>query len=217
MAQGISLWEAFAEVADPRERSGQRHPLQAILTLTSVAILSGCRSLYAIAQFGRDRGNEFAIELGFTREQTPCCSTLHYLFLALDRSAFERAIRKWLAGQHEQGWSAVSIDGKMLRGTQGHEIAGVHLLAAYAHEAQLVLDQIPVNAHTNEHKAALELLNLIPLKGKIVLGDAMFCQKELSRRIRRKGGDWIWPVKANQPELQAALKLAFEDVALSPS
>lgn len=217
MAQGISLWEAFGEVPDPRERSGQRHPLQAILTLTSVAILSGCRSLYAIAQFGRDRGNEFAIELGFTREQTPCCSTLHYLFLALDRSAFERAIRKWLAGQHELGWSAVSIDGKTLRGTQGHEIAGVHLLAAYAHEAQLVLDQIPVNAHTNEHKAALELLNLIPLKGKIVLGDAMFCQKELSRRIRRKGGDWIWPVKANQPELQAALKLAFEDVALSPS
>lgn len=217
MGQNISLWEAFGEVPDPRERSGQRHPLQAILTLTSVAILSGCRSLYAIAQFGRDRGREFALELGFTREQTPCCSTLHYLFLALDRSAFEGAIRKWLAGQREQGWNAVSIDGKTLRGTQGHEIAGVHLLAAYAHDAQLVLDQISVNTHTNEHKAALELLNLIPLKGKIVLGDAMFCQKELSRKIRRKGGDWIWPVKANQPELQAALKLAFEDVALSPS
>jgi hypothetical protein len=217
MAHGISLWEAFSEVPDPRERSGQRHPLQAILTLTSVAILSGCRSLYAIAQFGRDRGKEFATELGFTREQTPCCSTLHYLFLALDRNTFEAAIRKWLAGQQERGWTAVSIDGKTLRGTQGHEIAGVHLLAAYAHDAQLVLDQIPVDARTNEHKAALELLNLIPLKGKIVLGDAMFCQKELSRRIRRKGGDWIWPVKANQPELQAALKLAFEDVALSPS
>jgi hypothetical protein len=216
MAQGISLWEAFSEVPDPRERSGQRHPLQAILTLTSVAILSGCRSLYAIAQFGRDRGKEFAIELGFTREQTPCCSTLHYLFLALDRNTFEAAVRKWLAGQQERGWTAVSIDGKTLRGTQGHEIAGVHLLAAYAHDAQLVLDQIPVDARTNEHKAALELLNLIPLKGKIVLGDAMFCQKELSRRIRRKGGDWIWPVKANQPELHAALKLAFEDVALSP-
>lgn len=143
MAQGISHWEAFSAVPDPRERSGQRHPLQAILTLTSVAILSGCRSLYAIAQFGRDRGKEFATEL--------------------------------------------------------------------------VLDQIPVDVRTNEHKAALELLNLIPLKGKIVLGDAMFCQKERSRRIRQKGGDWIWPVKANQPELHAALKPAFEDVALSPS
>lgn len=217
MGQRISLWEAFAEVPDPRERSGQRHPLQALLTLTSVAILSGCRSLYAIAQFGRDRGSEFARELGFTRDQTPCCATLHYLFMALDRNAFESAIRRWLSEQQEHGWTAVSIDGKTLRGTQGHEIAGVHLLAAYAHGVKLVLDQIPVGAHTNEHKAALELLNLIPIKGKVVLGDAMFCQRDLSRKISRKGGDWIWPVKANQPELRAALELAFQDAKLSPS
>jgi len=217
MENRLSLWEAFAEVPDPRERGGQRHPLQAILTLASVAILSGCRSLYAIAQFGRDRGSAFSAELGFTREQTPCCATLHYLFLALDREAFEAALRKWLSGQQAHGWRAVSIDGKTLRGTQGHEVAGVHLLAAYAHEAQLVLDQIPVSSHTNEHKAALELLNLIPLKGKVVLGDAMFCQRELSRKISRKGGDWIWPVKANQPELRASLELAFADAKLSPS
>ncbi len=217
MAQKISLWEAFAEVPDPRERSGQRHPLQAVLTLTAVAMLSGCRSLFAIAQFGRDRGSEFARELGFTRDQTPCCSTLHYLFVALDRRSFEDAIRKWLAGQQECGWTAISIDGKTLRGTQGHEIAGVHLLAAYAHEARLVLEQVPVKAHTNEHKAALELLNLIPLKGKVVTGDAMFCQRDLSMKISKKGGDWIWPVKDNQPELRAALELAFEDMKLSPS
>jgi hypothetical protein len=217
MAQSLSLWEAFAEVPDPRSRSGQRHPLQAVLTLTTVAMLSGCRSLYAIAQFGRDRGARFAGELGFTREQTPCCTTLHYLFSALNRNSFEDAIRKWVTAQQQQGWNSVSIDGKTLRGTQGHEIPGVHVLAAYAHEAKIVLDQIPVQASTNEHKAALELLHLIPVKDKVVLGDAMFCQRDLSRRISKKGGDWIWPVKDNQPELRAALELAFEDMKFSPS
>jgi predicted transposase YbfD/YdcC len=64
----------------------------------------------------------------------------------------------------------------------------VHLLAAYAHEAKLVLDQIPVGAKTNEHKAALELLDVIPLEGKLVIGDAMFCQRDLSRKIRGKKG-----------------------------
>jgi len=139
MAAAISLFEAFADVPDPRESSGRRHPLQAVLTLTSVAMLSGCRSLYAIAQFGRDRGREFALELGFTHMHTPCCSTLHYLFARLDRQKFESAIRNWLEVQREQGWSTLSVDGKTLRGTQGHEIAGVHLLAAYAHETQMVL------------------------------------------------------------------------------
>jgi hypothetical protein len=163
--------------------------LQAILALTSVAMLSGARSLYAIAQFGRDRGNEFARALGFTRDVPPCCATLHYLFSALDHRAFERAIRRWTDQQAERkGWQAISLDGTTLRGTQGHEVPGVHLLAAYAHEAKLVLDQVPVDAKTNEHKAALELLDVIPPEGKLVLGDAMFCQRDLSRKIRATKG-----------------------------
>ena len=188
MSSSISLWEALAEVPEPREASGRRHPLQAILTLASVAMLSGARSLYAMAQFGRDRGKEFAAALGFTREQSPCCTTLHYLFAKLDRGAFEKAIRRWANGRCQEGWEAVSLDGKTLRGVQGHEIPGVHLLAAYAHEAKAVLEQIPVDAKTNEHKAALEMLDLIPVKGKLVMGDAMFCQRDLSRKISKKKG-----------------------------
>ena len=187
----ISLWEAFADVPDPRDPSGIRHPLPAVLALCSVAVLSGNKSLYAIAQFGRDRGGEFALALGFTRAggKTPCCSTLHYLFEVLDRTAFEAAIRRWARGRCESaGWEAVHIDGKTLRGLQGHEVPGVHLLAAYAHEAKVVLDQIPVGAKTNEHKSALELLDLIPVKGKLVTGDAMFCQRDLSRKITKKKG-----------------------------
>ena len=90
------------------------------------------------------------------------------------------------------------------------------MLAAYAHEAKLVLEQIPVNGKTNEHKTALKLMNMIPVKGKVALGDAMFCQRDLSMKISKKGGDWIWPVKANQPALVASLELAFEDAKLSP-
>jgi hypothetical protein len=187
MLSEISLWEAFSAVPDPRGRHGRRHPLPAVLTLAAVAMLSGARSLYAIAQFGRDRGKSFAAALGFTRDVPPCCTTLHYLFSALDRKAFERAIRHWTAGRVAGGWQSVSVDGKTLRGVQGHEVPGVHLLAAYAHEARTVLEQIPVHAKTNEHKTALELLNLIPLEGKVVLGDAAFCQRDLSQKIRKKG------------------------------
>ena len=118
MSSDSSLYEVFRQVPDPREASGRRHPLQAILTLTCVAMLAGARSLYAIAQFGRDRGKEFARVLGFTRDVTPCCATLHYLFAALDRRSFERAIRRWTGRQvREQDWQAVSFDGKTLRGT----------------------------------------------------------------------------------------------------
>ncbi len=189
MARAECLWETLSEVPDPRQASGKRHPLAAILTLSAVAVLSGARSLYAIAQFGRDRGEGFAAALGFTRDRTPCCTSLHYLFRDLDRVALEGALRRWVRSRQQTGgWKEFSIDGKELRGTQGHEVPGVRVLAAYAHEAKLVLDQIPVNATTNEHKAALELLDLLPLKGTLVSGDAMFCQRDLSRKINKKKG-----------------------------
>ncbi len=188
MSQAMSLYEALEEVPDPRQPSGKRHPLQAVLTLCAVAMLSGARSLYAIAQFGRDRGQEFAGVLGFTRPRTIGCTMLHYLFEELDEQAFETAIRRWARERGESaGWQALHVDGKTLRGTTGRQLPGVHLLAAYAHEAQVVLGQVPLKASSNEHKTALELLNLIPLKGKIITGDAAFCQRDLSRKISKKG------------------------------
>ena len=212
------LFECFSSVPDPRARFGKRHPLEAILTLCSVAMLCGCRSVFAIAQFGRDRGKQFAAALGFTREQTPCCTTLHTLFGALDVAAFERALARWTTDTADaRGWTAVALDGKTLCGSTDVQLPGVHLLAAYAHEADIVLRQLPVDAKTNEHKAALELLDLIPVKGKIVTGDAIFCQRDLSRKIRAKQGDYVWTVKDNQPELLAAIEDAFDDADTSPS
>lgn len=214
----VSLFDSFASVPDPRSKFGKRHPLGAVLTLCSVAMLCGCRSLYAIAQFGRDRGRGFAEALGFTRGTTPCCTTLHNLFVALDTAAFEDAVAGWSgAVAAARGWTAVSLDGKTLRGSTDVQLPGVHLLAAYAHGAGVVLRQLPVDAKTNEHKAALELLDLIPVTGKLVTGDAAFCQRDLSRKIRAKQGDYLWPVKDNQPDLLAAIEDAFDDADTSPS
>jgi hypothetical protein len=181
-------------------------------------MLCGCRSLYAIAQFGRERGQSFAQALGFTGPTTPCCTALHYLFIKLDHAAFEDAVARWThAAAQAHGWTTLSFDGKTLRGSTDVQLPGVHLLAAYAHEAGLVLRQLPVDAKTNEHKAALELLDLIPVQGKLITGDAMFCQRNLSRKIRAKQGDYLWPVKDNQPDLKAAIEDAFDDADTSPS
>ena len=69
------------------------------MTLTSVAMLSGARSLYAIAQFGRDYGSDLAKAMGFEKGKTPCGTVPHYLFIGLDVDPFERAIGRWLGGR----------------------------------------------------------------------------------------------------------------------
>ena len=190
-----------------------------MLTLTTVAMLAGARSLEGIAQFGRDHGRRFARALGFTHQRTPCKATFHYLFKRLDIWAFEGAVSRWVQGRRQCGWEAIAVDGKTLRGTTGEQLPGVHLLAAYSHAAQCVLGQMRVQAGTNEHKQALALLDLIPLEGAVVTGDAMFCQRDLSRKIRKKGGDWFWQVKDNQPTLKQDIALELDtrrQAAFSP-
>jgi hypothetical protein len=140
-ALGRGLREAFARVPDPRFRRGRRHPLPAILALATAAMLSGARSLYAIAQWGRLQDDAVIRALGFTRGKTPCVATLHLLFKDLDVAYFEEALEQWAQQNLGDRGKAIAIDGKGLRGIHGEEIAGVRLVAAYAGEAGLVLAQ----------------------------------------------------------------------------
>ncbi len=58
-----------------------------------------------------------------------------------------------------------------MRGGRDGELPGHHLLSAYAPHFEGVLGQLRVDAETNEHKAALRLLGILPIKGKSVIGD----------------------------------------------
>ena len=137
---GGGLLAAFAAVPDPRSRHGRRHPLPAILALAAAAMLSGARSLYAIAQWGRSQPPEVVAALGFTRASTPAVSTLHLVFRDLDAAAFEDVLGRW-ARANLGAEEAIALDGKGLRGIHGEELPGVRLVAAYADGAGLVLAQ----------------------------------------------------------------------------
>jgi hypothetical protein len=140
---GRSLVEAWQQVPDPRKARGKRPPLGAILTQAVAAMLSGARSVDAIAQWGRaqaPQAPEVVRTLGYTREKTPAGSTLHEVFKALDVEAFERVLSQW-AQQHLGPGEAIAIDGKALRGIHGEELPGVRLVAAYAQRAGRVLAQ----------------------------------------------------------------------------
>ena len=138
---GESLLGAFAQVPDPRSRHGRRHPLGAVLALSVCAMLSGARSLYAIAQWGRMQSAETLRELGFSRDRTPAVSTLHNVFSNMDADVFESALGEWIESRMGSQEEAIAIDGKALRGIHGEELPGVRLVAAYTHDGSLVVGQ----------------------------------------------------------------------------
>jgi hypothetical protein len=214
----LALYDVLAAIPDPRSRHGRRHPLAAMLGLITLGLLLGHRGPEAIAQMGRDYGVALAHALGFRRKQTPSKSTLSRFLRALDVAAVEAALSRWIQSRLPDGTGAISLDGKTLRGSRDDAVPGQHLVSAYVPHVQAVLGQLRVDAKTNEHKAALELLGILPVKGRVVIGDAIFCQRDLCEKIVGKEGDYIFMVKDNQRGLEAdvAAGFAFAAAAFSP-
>jgi hypothetical protein len=182
------------------------------------AMLQGARGYSAITQWVHDQEVELWHTLGFTR-RPPKLGAFRKLLMTLSPEHFERVLADWakycLGVSSEESLEAVALDGKTLCGTlQPHERA-VHLLALLDQRTGCVLSQSRVDAKTNEHKGALEILKTLVLEGRVITGDAMFCQREVCQEIRDRGGHYFFVVKDNQPTLKEAIAAEFR-AAFSP-
>lgn len=223
-----TLAAALAAVPDPRRPYGWRTgyepvSLVALLQVTVVAVLCGARSLYAVAQWVRERKEDdpsLLEALGFPPGRSTCVATLHRVYRALDVDAFERAVGGWLATTVVAPDDAVAVDGKTVRGVPGHVergayVPGLHLVAAYAHGAEAVLAQVRAPGKGQELAAVGTVLALVPLAGRVVTGDALLTQRAICQQILDGGGDYVFPVKENQPALRESLAQAFSPLAAS--
>lgn len=212
-----SLAAALAAVPDPRRPLGWRPdrpplPLVGVLQLAVAAMLCGARSLYAVAQWGRERiadDPQALVPLGLPPGRSPAHATLHRVMKALDTAAFERALGAWLAQSGVATDDAIAVDGKTLRGIHGDQVPGVHLVAAYAHAAGAVLGQVASPGKGQELAAVKAVLGQVPLAGRLVTGDALLTQRAVCEQIVRAGGEYLLPVDDNQPALLAAVEAAF--------
>jgi hypothetical protein len=212
MEADMTLMELLEGLKDPRRPQGKRHPLPALLGLAVVAMLAGMTSYEAIVQYGKERGGEFLKLLGFTSKRGLCKATYSRVFRRIDVADFEARVGRWIQGRLGPADAPhIAIDGKTARGSREGDTPGIHLVSAYAPEVKAVLAQLRVDAKTNEHKAALELLGVLPLKGKVVSGDAMFTHRDVCAEVIDGGGDYVLPVKENQPTLAKDIAAVFAE------
>ena len=209
------LLDILAEVPDFRNDRGKRHPLSAILALAIIAMMCGCRSYAAIAEWGRTYHTDLAKALGFTHTKTPCASTLHYVFKDLDATALETALTQWAIGilenlPMETQRRAIAIDGKTLCGSDKQGAALTHLLSIVSHQLGITLRQQSVVAKTNEIPIAREILQALDVSEKIVTTDALLTQKAFCQTLREKNADYALPVKANQKQTYEDIRCLFE-------
>jgi len=216
-----NLLARLAEVPDPRGRKGIRHPLSAMLAAIVSGLLSGVGNYTELVEWLHDLPIDFCHKLGFTR-RPPKLDCFRDLLMKLDTAALDRVLRAWVLEffphAQEELLAVLSLDGKCLCGSARALQKGVHLLALVAHGSRTVLAQGRVDAKTNEHKGALELLERILLKNTVVVADAAFCQRDLCEKLIAAEGHYVLAVKENQPALyrEISQEFAAADAVFSP-
>ena len=134
----------LAEVPDPRNKKGKRHPLKSVLTLVVVGLMCGHKGYTSIATWARYQP-ALTKALGFTHKITPCPATISNLLKRLDIVALEKTLTKWVNKVIQSRpdltscLDAVSMDGKTMRATHKQDATTSHLLSVVSHELGITL------------------------------------------------------------------------------
>jgi len=213
-----SLVTAVAALPDPRSRHGRRFTLAALLTLALSAMLANHRSPLAIAQWGAEQDAVTKRAMGFAKGVTPHQSTFHRLFRRLDPALLSAAMTVHAASPNagERGAEGVALDGKAQRGRFAFAATAgspVHALTACTHAQGVVLAQAEIVSQAAKAEAevtvAPRLIARLDWQGRVLTGDALFCQRNLSRQVCDAGGDYLMIVKENQPQLHRDIVTLF--------
>lgn len=132
---------------------------------------------------------------------------------------FEAAFRSFMEAFAEGAKIArpqgvIALDGKALR--RGCERGNSHMpplmVTAWAAQTRMALANV-LALNNNEAAGALQLLELLQLKGCVVTADALHCHREIAKQIVARGGDYVLAVKENQPALLADARAAIAAAA----
>lgn len=207
-----SLYAHYERLVDQRHARGKRYRLAQICVLMTLAKLSGEDHPWGIAEWAQERHKILGPILGLSKRM-PCHNTYRrVLGSGVSVTDLAQQVRAYLEEQSQAGQGVlVCIDGKTLRGTIPHgQSRGVHLLAAYLPQEGIVLMQVAVERKENEIVAAARMVASMDLRDRIVMGDAMHTQREISVQITAAGGDYIWLAKDNQSQLRRDIEEWFE-------
>lgn len=193
---------AFESVPDPRA-GNTRHDLAEILIIAFLAVLCGAQHCSEMTAFGRAK-SKFLKRFLKLRHGVPSHDTFSTVFRMLDPKALDKAfgtLTSTLVAALAKG-GVIAIDGKSLKGAydKGEAYAPRMMVSAFAAGLRLTLATVAARKG-NEVEAALEVLGLIDLKGMIVTGDALHCNRRMAEAIVAKGGDYCFTLKGNQDSL----------------
>lgn len=189
------------------DKGNIQHRLADIIILMILARECGCVGRADIIEFGHLHLNKFH-RLGILRNGVPSESTLCRAENGINDHAMADRMQDFAGAFHKEllkkgcGMEIICIDGKAERGTVLKNGRNPDIVSAYSFNTGITLATEACQEKSNEIKAVPRLIDKLDIAGKIVTADAMSMQKDIIDKIRKKGGDFLIELKANQRSLR---------------
>lgn len=180
---GANLIESLQEIRDFRASQGRRYPLWLILLLVVMGTISGCRSYYALEDFGARHYRAVSEKLGLTVTRLPSDTTFRRILQKLDFQVLAIQFGQWADSTFDTELGEwVAIDGKSIRGTVTEPGTAyqnfINLVSVYSSQLGVVLAAQQFESKRNsELKVVQTMLEALQLKGVVFTMDALHCQK----------------------------------------
>jgi hypothetical protein len=209
------LVDVFGQVSDPRKARGIRHPFSGIVSLVFLGLLARITEMAVLVRWAAPHWDKLKEPLGFTREKPPCATTISRALARLSLGEFRRLFSLWLKtmlGDRGVRWAA-AIDGKTSCQGLAADGSPVQMLNVFLQQAKVTLDQWSIGGDKSNEPGSLknhlsELLAAYPAL-QLFTGDAIYAQRPLLELLQADGCDYLFQIKANQPDVLDALKTCF--------
>jgi hypothetical protein len=211
------LWY-LNKVPDARRKEGRMYTLGSLLGMLVLAALNGQTNLRQMWLWATKRWPVISEPLGFSgRIKAPVYGTIWYALKKMSVPAMEKETEIWLVTMNqgeEEGWS---LDGKTLRGSRREDPkeAALEVVTMVAQTMKRVVGQ-QTAIERDDMEATIQLLKSIPLNGKLVTVDAGLLHAEVANTIVDQGGNYLGPLKDNEPGMKEAVDTWIEGQLFPP-
>lgn len=185
------LLDFLNQLPDKRRAQARQYQLGFIIFFSVLAILSGATSYREIESFFEVHFNKFKLRFKLKWKKRPAYTTIRNILQGIDQKEFEKVFRNYtktiLSLENDLNTRIIAIDGKVLKHSfdHFHDKKALHILNAFSSESKLIIAHSEISQKTNEIPAATELIRELSLNNCIFTLDALHCQKETFKEIKK--------------------------------
>jgi hypothetical protein len=210
--KGSELIQLLRTLKDHRRKQGRRHPLEKVLLIIIMAIMAGAKSERAIVRFGKNNKKALVRALRIERKEVPERSVIKGVIENIDFKTLQKIFQTWainVVSVKEKDF--VGIDGKALRGTVKNSQNSLQnfmsIVSVFASKRKQVLSSGRIQTKKeSEIPSVRELIEMLDLRDVTFTLDALHCQEETVKTIKKSKNHYIIGVKENQKNLFLDIK-----------